>query len=305
MHGAGAMPALFFRSKDSWHKNHMHRRNIFTLIGWMCALLTLAAPVATSAQALGKWTFSVAGSMQNYDYREIGDNGNLLNQETGSIPGVALSIDYAVDQWHIVGDIIHHRGGVTYVGKTNNGIPITTRTEQSLTQVAMRAEYWPANVTAVDHALYFGLGFHDQDRDIKPTQTSIGAPVLGLFETYQWWLGFGGAKLVIYKSDRVNWQLDARLTRTVKPTVTIDFNGRFDNTRLDLGERWGVRLELPWKYALSRNTEMTVVPFVEKQSLGRSSTEALTSRGIPVGSVNEPRSESRNFGIQIGVSQRF
>ena len=283
----------------------MYRKNIFTLIDLLCASLTLAAPITTSAQSLGKWAFSVAGSTQNFDYSEIGDNGNLLNQETGSIPGIALSLDYAIDQWHIVGDIIHHRGGVTYVGKTNNGIPITTRTEQSLTQVAMRAEYWPANVTSVNHAVYFGLGFHDQDRNIKPTQTSIGAPVLGLFETYRWWMGFGGAKLVIYQSDRVNWQLDARLTRTVKPTVTIDFNGRFDTTRLELGERWGARLELPWKYTLNRNSEINVVPFIENQSLGRSSTAALTSRGITAGAVNEPRSESRNFGMQIGVIQRF
>lgn len=283
----------------------MHRKNISTLIGWLFALLALATPIASRAQPLEKWTFSVAGSMQNYDYREIGDNGDLLNQEKGSIPGIALSLDYAVDQWHIVGDIVHHRGDVTYDGKTNNGIPIATRTKQSLSRIAMRAEYWPANVTAVNRALYFGLGFHDHDRDIKPTQTSIGAPVLGLFETYRWWLGFGGAKWVMYQSDRVNWLLDARLTRTVKPTLTIDFNGRFDTTRLELGERWGVRLELPWKYALNRNAEMVVVPFVEKQSLGRSSTAALTSRGIRAGAVNEPRSESRNFGFQIGVSQRF
>lgn len=283
----------------------MHKKKAFSLIASSCALLILAAPGATSAQPLERWTLSVGGSAQNYGYREVSDSGHLLNKETGGLPGVALSLGYAFDQWQIVGDLHHHRGDVTYEGKTNNGIPITTRTNQSLSRVSMRAEYWPITVTAVNYALYFGAGLHDQVRDIQPTRASSGAPVSGLFETYQWWLGFLGAKMVMHQSDRVNWQIDARLTSTVKPTVTIDFNGRFDTTRLELGERWGVRLELPWKYSLSPNTQIMVVPFAEKHTLGRSSTTALTSRGIPTGAIYEPRSESRNFGFQIGVSQRF
>lgn len=252
-----------------------------------------------------KWTFTVGGSAQDYGYRESSDSGHLLNKETGGLPGVALSLDYAFDQWKIVGDLHHHRGNVTYEGKTNTDISITTRTSQSLSRASMRAEYWPTAVTSVNYAFYVGAGFHDQDRDIQPTRTSSGAPVSGLFETYQWWLGFLGAKMVMHQSERVNWQIDARLTRTVKPTVTVNFNGRFDTTRLELGERWGVRLELPWRYSLSPNTQIIVMPFAEKYTLGRSSTTELTSRGITTGAIYEPRSESRNFGFQIAVSQRF
>jgi len=60
-----------------------------------------------------------------------------------------------------------------------------------------------------------------------------------------------------------------------------------------------------WRYTMSRTAGLTVEPFVESFALGRSATAPLTSNGAAVGTVNEPRSDTRNYGLVISVSQRF
>lgn len=271
----------------------------------LCAWLALLTPVAALAQPEEKWALSIGAATQHFAYREFSDSGTLFNQEDGAIPGVALSLGRSHDRWRFVGDFSYHAGDVAYVGQTNTGLPISTRTKQNMVDLSLRAEFWQATTGGLDYALYFGTGFHHRERDIQPTRTADGRPVSGLFETYQWWFGLLGAKAVLHASPRVRWLLDARLTRPLNPSVTVDFGGRFDETRLSLGEHWGARLALPWHYTLSRATDFTVEPFAESHALGRSATMPLTRNGLPAGAVYQPRSENRNYGLVIGISQRF
>ena len=287
----------------------MYQTIKFNSIRFLCALIVLLFPVAAMAQPEEqpeeRWALSVGGAILNFGYREFSDSGTQLNREHGAIPGVALSLSRRQDRWLLVGDYSYHAGGVAYNGQTNTGVAITTRTDQNIVDMALRAEYWRATTGGLNYALYIGTGYHHWERDIQPTRTASGAPVSGLFETYQWWLGFLGAKAVLHESGRARWLLDARLTRPVNPSVTVDFNGRYDNARLYLGERWGARLALPWHYEMSRSTSLIAEPFVESYELGRSATTPLTSNGLTVGGVYEPRSESRNYGLAFGISQRF
>jgi hypothetical protein len=56
---------------------------------------------------------------------------------------------------------------------------------------------------------------------------------------------------------------------------------------------------------MSETASFTVEPFVESFDLGRSATAPLTDNGTPVGTVSEPRSETRNYGLAINIGYRF
>jgi hypothetical protein len=99
--------------------------------------------------------------------------------------------------------------------------------------------------------------------------------------------------------------LDARVVRPVNPSITVDSHGLHDKVRLDLGGRWGWRLALPWRYSMNRTESLTVEPFVEGFEIGRSVTVPVTKNGTPAGTVFEPRSDTRNYGLAISVSSRF
>ena len=274
--------------------------------------LMFLAPARVMAQPEEGQALTIGAAVLDFGYQEFSDSGKRLNREDGAIPGLGIGISHSFARWLLSGDFSYHAGDVTYRGQTNTGIPITSHTDQEIVAMTLRIEYWQATTMLIqggglgyNAALYLGVGYHDWVRDIQPTRTAGGAPVSGLFEVYQWWLGFMGAKAVLYESRHADWLLDARLIRPVNPSIKVDFKGRYDNIQLNLGERWGVRLALPWRYAISPSTGLMVEPFMESHALGRGATASLTRNGVPVGTVNEPRSESRNYGLVIGINQRF
>lgn len=279
--------------------------NNFHIFYWPCSLYLFLMPLAVMAQSDERSALTASATALDFGYQEFDDSGTLLNREDGAIPGVAVSHSHSHGRWLFVGDFSYHAGSVAYSGQTNTGIAITTRTHQVIVDMALRTEYWQDTFAGLEYAFYLGTGYHRWERDIQPTRTVYGAPVSGLFETYQWWLGFAGIRAVLYESDRARWLLDARLTRTVNPSVTVDYNGLYDNTRLYLGERWGGRLAFPLHYTLGQAASFVVEPFVERYELGRSATLPLTRNGLPVDALYEPRSETRNFGLMIGINQYF
>lgn len=48
-------------------------------------------------------------------------------------------------------------------------------------------------------------------------------------------------------------------------------------------------------------TRLVIEPYTKGWNLGRSLTETLTRNGVPVGTVYEPRSASRYFGLNVGI----
>lgn len=283
----------------------MHQFIRTCLMRALHTLLVFLVPLGAMAQPEAGRTLLISGAALNFDYQEFNSNEKRLNQEEGVIPGLVVRLGQAYDHWLIVGDFSYYDGDVTYNGQTNIGTPVTTRTDQKIVDVAVHAEYWQVTASGFHYALYFGAGYYYRERDIQPTRTITGVPVSGLFETYQWWFGFLGAKTPLYESGRVRWLLDARFTRPVNPSITVDFNGLSDRVRLDLGERWGVRWALPWRYAMNQATSFVIEPFVESYELGRSAIMPLTRNGVTIGAVNEPRSENFNYGLMVGVQQRF
>jgi hypothetical protein len=247
---------------------------------------------------------SVAFAMQAFQYKEFDDDGSLLDREDGTLPGVVFGLGMARERWNFVGELAVYSGDVDYDGQTNTRIPITTQTDANITDGHVRAEWWGWEAGSVRYAVYGGLGYHGWERDIQATRTASGAPVSGLWEYYEWGYVLLGGKLAAEQGLN-RWGLDLRLLRTVAPTVRVDFNGLFDDKTLDLGERFGGRLSATWARRASNRTVLKLEPFYEGWDLGRSDTERLTQGGVAVGTVFEPRSETRNFGVNLGLAHTF
>lgn len=247
----------------------------------------------------------LGSNLQRFDYSEYGDQGKLLDREKGFLPGLLIGIERDQGAWQVAGQLSYHVGGVTYTGETNGGTPISTITQQQITNVELRAGYRFQQMQQIRPTLYFGVATHSWGRDIQPTHTASGTPVGGLLETYHWWQAFLGVKMLSRKTTYFDWGLDARLTRIIAPRIAIDYFGLYDNTQLRLDERWGFRVALPMTYLIENSTMLVFEPYLEKYKLGRSPSAKLTSQGIIKGTVFEPDSTSGNYGIVIGIQKAY
>ena len=283
----------------------MHLTYKYNCLFILCTLFALLVPLDVNAQPERGSELTISAALKHFDYQEFSDNGKLLDREEGYIPGLAFGLSESVNRWVLAGDIGYHNGDTAYSGYTNSGIPITTTTRQNIVDIAMRAEYWLSGSKGRSYALYLGTGYHQWQRNILPTTTASGSPVSGLFETYAWWTGFAGIKTELFDSAYGLCMMDIRLLQTLNPTIDVNFNGTYDRANLALGERWGVRLALPWRYPLNRLSGLQIEPYYEYHEFGRSTTAPLTSNGSVVGTVFEPFSQTFNYGLLLGVSQRF
>lgn len=276
--------------------------------GFWAVLVFLVIPCGFADEPAGppSWRAHAGLSFQDFNYRELADDGTLLDRENGFIPGVVAGFVRTEKDWAVAGDVSYYNGDVDYTGQTTTGLPITTRSDARIIDLSMHVAHRQRGRDNADHGyLYGGLGLHSWERNVLPTQTAGGAYVSGVFETYEWWYGFVGFKTDMIDKPSWSWAIDARLTRTFNPTVHVDFLGLYDNVNLDLGPRFGARVALPWRYALDRSSALSVEPYFESWDLGRSGVTTLTRGGAPVGSVFEPRSETRSYGLNLSLSSQF
>jgi hypothetical protein len=114
-----------------------------------------------------------------------------------------------------------------------------------------------------------------------------------------------GARGIYHFNPVTRLRLDVCLTRTVNPEIEVEFKAAFDDVKLGLGEKTGSRIRLTLDHSLNETMRVWLSPWYEYWALGRSSTQDLTSNGVVTASVYEPRSETENFGINIGVTWMF
>jgi len=268
------------------------------------ALMFLSLSLAHGQERDGP-SFSIVGDLQRFDYREYSDQEKLLDQENGFLPGLLLGIEHSKGPWQFAGQFSYHAGGVTYTGQTNGGEPIATTTRQQMINAELRTGYQFQQMQNIQSTLYFGAANHSWQRNIQPTYTSTGLPVRGLMETYHWWQAFLGANISAQETSAFCWGLDTRLTRTIAPKIEVDYFGLYDKVQLGLGERWGFRLAFPMSYTMSQSITLALEPYLEKYALGRSQSATLTSQGIIQGTVFEPDSTGKNYGVLLGIRKFY
>jgi hypothetical protein len=176
---------------------------------------------------------------------------------------------------------------------------IQTRTEEKLLRsgFAIKRKISAALLPAFD--IVSGLSYCRWERDIKGKDG-----VNGLYENYQWWEAQFGLMMPIESGLNREWRFEISLLYTINPSLKVDIPG-YDDPTLDLGERFGLRFRAKHTWWTPSGLGYTLGVFVEGWSFGRSEDEPLFQNGVVVGTVHEPRSESRDWGLILSVSQRF
>ena len=281
-------------------------RTVAALFFLMAVTVGARCATADDGEAAIRWNGQVDFSLMNFDYREYED-GRLLDRESGGIPGAVFDLAGAIGRWDLGGHFSWHAGEVVYDGQTTTGIPIRTHTQENILDTSVRIERRFDSAVSPGLALYGGFGYRYWGREIRPTSTSSGQAVDGLFEMYRWKYFFFGGKTAVYRTGRSRWSLDARLLRPYRPTLEVDQLGQYDTIMLDLGVRTGWRIAVPWEYRVSTRTRWVFEPYAEAWDIGRSSDKPLTQNGVQVDAktIHEPRSTSRILGLAVGLRRFF
>jgi hypothetical protein len=281
------------------------------LLSLRFSLFLIGFIVSPSLWASPTFNLGVGFDAMYFDYREYNGDEILLDKETGPIPGLYLSGALEWNKWYTELVYEYHLGTVDYDGQTQNGIPLTTETEEDVVNLSWIMGRYFGSPSRYRSAFYAGLGYHYWERNILPTGT-----VAGLLETYKWSYALFGIKFSFLKSEKNGLLLDVRLRRMLDATMDIDFLGfvdingnQWDNTTLDLGEDWSYRVGLPYILSLSQNASLTIEPYISTWFIKRSNTLELTSGGQPLQVerlvIHEPQSETTNVGISLRYRHQF
>ena len=243
---------------------------------------------------------TLAPAILDFGYKEYADHGALLNREDGPLPGLVIELARRFGAWRLSGEARVFSGTADHVGQTNLGVPITTKTDERLRGLTLRIAR-EVTFSRWQIAPYAGYGYQEWNRDIQSTRTSSGAAVSGLSEAYTWKLAELGALLSVRASGRFTTGVDVRVFRVLDPELRVRFASGFDDARLLLGEKSGRRLGLTGNYLLHQRMRVRFDFYEERWAFGRSNSEPLTSGGTIIGSVVEPRSETRNTGVTVGL----
>lgn len=260
-------------------------------------LLQAAAARGGEADAGVAIGAGIGVAAMHFEFEEFDAQDRRLVKESGWLPGVSANFDVRRRRASLSVDLNYFGGDVDYDGQTSSAVPLNSSTDQRMLDASFSAAYRLPLQIPPRVLVHAGGAYRHWSRDIQ----SVGR-VSGLDETYRWWRAEAGARLR-WPSANGSWLLDARLTRTLDPQVEVDFGGAFDDVNLDLGERWGWSAAAGWLQPVAARLAAHLSLFYQHWELGSSAVETLSSNGVPAGSVFQPRSESRNYGVTLSLQR--
>jgi hypothetical protein len=272
------------------------RKLVPVFLAW-APLLAVAPAGADASRPDAAVTGYVGPGLMHYDFREYDADDRRLVKEEGWLSGLQGGLLVRRRRLSLLFEAAWYGGDVDYDGQTSAGVPIDSSTDESLMDLSSNLAYVLALNGPVRWEVFAGGGFRHWQRDIEGVGT-----VSGLDETYRWWRGEAGLRADLRRGSDL-WTVSGRFMRSFDPEVDVDFDDRFDSVTLDMGERWGWRVEADWKHQLSERLVAGVRTFYASWAFGRSDVEALTRDGVPAGSVVQPRSEAREYGVALHLQR--
>lgn len=262
---------------------------------WIAVLVLLPEVLlATELQHAIHTDFWLGLSLLSFNYEEFYDDGSTANVEEGLIPGITSGLTMSQDRWFALTSISAWSGDVDYQG------PVNTNTAEKIIDWSILAGRKIYLREKSEIGLFAGFGYHNWERDIQSTPITTG-----LFETYDWWYVMAGVRGGYHLSPSTQFRVDACFTRTLNPRIKVEFETNFDDVTLELSEKTGNRLIMTLDHRFNNTMRAWISSWYETWELGRSSTQDLTSSGLATATIFEPRSETENFGVNMGVSWEF
>jgi len=246
-------------------------------------------------------TLGLATTYHFFDYTEFDTFGNKYNKERGGIPGLelALKIKYFNQRLKSSLSATLLESDVKYTGRTNRGALHTTRTDERIAILSMRTQLLFSHRSNRRFWTFLSLRNYEWQRDIRPKNN-----IAGLFEVYEWLETSAGIRLNIENKNVPSWAVEVSLLHTglfnyFSPTIYVDLaQVEGGTTTLDLGSDTGYRLLFEISQNIQHNMKVSVLTYHESWDFGRSNTQFSTG-GARQLLVTEPRSETRNSGLQF------
>jgi len=278
-----------------------------------CAAVAAAFVLQATASAAAhagppppRWEAQVKAALTYFRYEEFLDDGGVLDRESGFLPGVSASLGRLWGPWGFHGELAVNVGTADYTGETTGvypGVPVTTQTSERIVNANARVERWSSREANWRAAAYAGIGYRGWNRDISGTRVG-GLYVGAATEYYETGYAMLGAKAAAGPAYS-QWTVDLRVHRTFRPRVEVGQSAFNDALTLPLGPRTSPAASLGWQSQRASGTVLGVEVFVEQWDFGRSDIATLTVGGAPSGTVYEPESRTRSYGLRVGASHAF
>lgn len=244
-------------------------------------------------QSFADTDLSLSPGVIYFKYIEFGDNGQRLDKESGLLPGFTINITGSnKSAFHVQAGLSYYTETIDYDGMTQAGAPHTTRTNERLKRLhfALGKTFKP-DIQPFDVYLHFDLSIWD--RDIKPMNG-----ISGLYEKYQW----NETGLVLQKSFLVqndnHLSISLDIFRVTSPSVTVDLSSLgYGSPKLTLDPKTGFKTGLEWREKIHDRSGFSVGFYFKQYGFGASDPVTLGGAGGPT--ILEPRSETRQTGIEI------
>ena len=240
---------------------------------------------------------TLSPSLLHFDYTEFSTNDQVLDRETGWLPGIEVKLSHNMTAgWFINIHSAYYQGTVDYTGQTQSGAPHSTNTDNDLFRVGGQIN----KKIYQQIQLFAGVQLHRWNRDIKDNNN-----ISGIDETYKWLEYSIGLSSDVFADQNNIFSVDIAYLLIRNGTLDVDLSRvNLGSTTLDLGDGSGARLNLNWKRIRSDNFNYGLSLFIEGWDFGRSNTK-ITEGGSPNVTVTEPRSETRNAGIKFNIEYLF
>lgn len=259
---------------------------------FIAALLALI-PLLVSAHEI-----EVVMGSEHWKYREFGFLNNELDREQGWLSHIEFNSLLEVTRQHKIHTRINaQHGTLDYIGQTQGGNALRTRTKESTKGSAISWRYY------FTHA-YLGLGVTQQmwDRKIQASAHSSK-----LDEYYRWWgpqlelgsfytrnqltVGFASSVSVL------NGNMMVDLTEVIYKDKTLNFG----KPKIPLNDAYEINAQLQIKYEFVRNWFLLLNHYQGLRHFPESDYVTVHS-GI---FLNEPKSKNYYYGVNAGVGIKF
>lgn len=260
------------------------------------AILLCHSAVAL-AESIAETQLTISPSLLHFDYTEFSTTDQELDNESGWLPGLEARLNHSfASDWSFAIVSAYYSGTVDYVGQTQSGVPHNTDTDTDLFRIGgqiNRRVYEKIN-------LFIGIQSHQWDRDINDTGN-----VSGIYETYKWHEYAIGLNSDVYTRENNTLNLEVAYLLIRNATIDVDLTRvNLGATTLDIADGTGARINLTWKTITTNNINYGLSLFAEGWDFGRSNTKP-TQNSTALVFVTEPRSETRNIGLQFNIEYNF
>jgi hypothetical protein len=256
-----------------------------------CALLFLS--LTTTAQAADNPQVSIQFGVEDFRWREFGDGGERLLQETGW----RYSIGAAYDNFRREGPgLLYSVGGklylgvVDYDGQTQSGIPATADVDYFGVTIEALAGYRFGRRLGLD--LFGGIGFDDWLRSINNGRTNTGLPVYGYDEYYTILYGKAGLGFFqLLNSWRYMLQAGVKL-----PLITSEYVDLDGGITLEPGIEPAAFANVQFDFGSGRHNRFSVTLYYDGYRFSASDPERVSATEV----VWQPRSHMDVYGLRFG-----